>query len=422
MHLRNDRVLRPLVLLVFLCTGSWAIGQNSGQSTVPPPNPAPSTASPETSAPPEQAPSTPRSIGQQQAPARSSVGAGSTPSQPPAPIAPKPGATQQEPSSTPQQASPNGQQPPASEQPGTAAGQEQPGQQSQPGQQPENEGGAFVFKKEVEEVILHATVLDEKQRMVTNLDRGAFTILENNQPQTIKTFRHEDIPVALGIVIDNSGSMREKRDKVNKATLNLVRASNPEDEVFVVNFNDEYYLDQDFTSNIGQLKEALEKVESRGGTALYDAIVASADHLKKNAKLEKKVLFLVTDGEDNSSRESLEEAVRRLQAENGPTVYAIGLLGEEKQRRARRALQEIAASTGGVAFLPRTLDEVDEISSSVAHDIRNQYTIGYKPTTPKSAGGYRSVHVEARAHGYGRLTVRTRSGYYAGQEQGGGGH
>src|SRR5437016_11792126 len=118
-----------------------------------------------------------------------------------------------------------------------------------------------------------------------------------------------------------------------------------------------------------------------------------------------------------------EEAVRRLQAENGPTVYAIGLLGEEKQRRARRALQEIAARTGGVAFLPRTLDEVDEISSSVAHDIRNQYTIGYKPTTPKSAGGYRSIHVEARARGYSRLTVRTRSGYYAGQEQtGGGGH
>src|SRR5207244_10336697 len=102
-----------------------------------------------------------------------------------------------------------------------------------------------------------------KQRMVTNLDRGAFAVFENNQPQTIKTFRHEDIPVAMGIVIDNSGSMREKRDKVNKATLNLVRASNPNDEVFVVNFNDEYYLDQDFTSNVGQLKEALEKVESR---------------------------------------------------------------------------------------------------------------------------------------------------------------
>ncbi|HKN33167.1 MAG TPA: VWA domain-containing protein [Terriglobales bacterium] len=381
----------------------------------------PSTASPQTGTPSQQAPSTPTSTGQQQSPPSTSIGAGSTPSQPPAPVAPKPGAAQQqEPSSTPQQPAAQGQQLPASEQQGTAPGQEQQGQQ---GQQPENEGGAFVFKAQVEEVILHATVLDEKQRMVTNLDRGAFAVFENNQPQTIKTFRHEDIPVAMGIVIDNSGSMREKRDKVNKATLNLVRASNPNDEVFVVNFNDEYYLDQDFTSNVGQLKEALEKVESRGGTALYDAIVASADHLKKNAKLEKKVLFVVTDGEDNSSRESLEEAVRRLQAENGPTVYAIGLLGEEKQRRARRALQEIAARTGGVAFLPRTLDEVDEISSSVAHDIRNQYTIGYKPTTPKSAGGYRSIHVEARARGYSRLTVRTRSGYYAGQEQtGGGGH
>jgi Ca-activated chloride channel family protein len=325
---------------------------------------------------------------------------------------------QQEPSSTPQQASPQGQQAAAPGQQGT--GQEQQGQ-GQQGQQPENEGGAFVFKAEVEEVILHATVLDDKQRMVTNLDRNAFTIFENGQPQTIKTFRHEDIPVAMGIVIDNSGSMREKRDKVNKAALNLVRSSNPQDEVFVVNFNDEYYLDQDFTSNIGKLKEALEKVESRGGTALYDAIVASADHLKKNAKLDKKVLFVVTDGEDNASRESLEEAIRRLQSENGPTVYAIGLLGEEKQRRARRALQEIAVRTGGVAFLPRTLDEVDEISSSVAHDIRNQYTIGYKPTTPKSAGGYRTIHAEARARGYGHLTVRTRSGYYAGQERGSGG-
>jgi Ca-activated chloride channel family protein len=282
------------------------------------------------------------------------------------------------------------------------------------------EGGAFVFRKQVEEVILHATVLDERQRLVTNLDKNAFSVFENNQLQAITSFRHEDIPVAMGIVIDNSGSMREKRDKVNKAAINLVRSSNPQDEVFVVNFNDEYYLDQDFTGAIPKLREALEKVESRGGTALYDAVVASADHLKKNAKLEKKVLFVVTDGEDNASRESLETAVRRLQAENGPTVYAIGLLGEEKQRRARNALKEVAVRTGGVAFFPKDLNEVDEISSTVAHDIRNQYTIGYKPTTPKSAGGYRAIRVDARAKGYGKLTVRTRSGYYAGQEKGGG--
>ena len=278
------------------------------------------------------------------------------------------------------------------------------------------DNGVFVFKKEVEEVMLHATVADDKNHLVTNLDKSAFTVFENNQPQTITSFRHEDIPVAMGIVIDNSGSMREKRDKVNKAALNLVRSSNPQDQVFVVNFNDEYYLDQPFTSDINKLREALEKVEARGGTALYDAIVASADYMKKNAKLQKKVLFVVTDGEDNASRESLEEAVRRLQEENGPTVYAIGLLGEEKARRARRALETIAQRTGGIAFLPRTLDEVDQISSSVAHDIRNQYTIGYKPTTPKSAGGYRAIRVEAHAKGYGKLIVRTRSGYYPGQE------
>jgi VWFA-related protein len=309
----------------------------------------------------------------------------------------------------------NGQQPPAGQEGAPANGGQAQGQA--PSSQ---EGGAFVFRKQVEEVVLHATVLDEKQRMVTNLPKTAFAIFENNQPQTISSFRHEDIPVAMGIVIDNSGSMREKRDKVNKAAINLVRASNPQDEVFVVNFNDEYYLDQDFTGAIPKLREALEKVESRGGTALYDAVVASADHLKKNAKLEKKVLFVVTDGEDNASRESLETAIRRLQAENGPTVYAIGLLGEEKQRRARNALKEMAIRTGGVAFFPKDLNEVDEISSTVAHDIRNQYTIGYKPTTPKRAGGYRAIHVDARQKGYGKLTVRTRSGYYAGQEKGAG--
>jgi len=268
---------------------------------------------------------------------------------------------------------------------------------------------------------LHATVVDDKQHMITNLDQNAFTIYENGVPQKIVSFRHEDIPVAMGIVIDNSGSMREKRAKVNQAALNLVRSSNPQDEVCIVNFNDEFYLDQPFTSNINQLKDALEKYETRGGTALYDAVVATSYELRKHAKLEKKVIFVVTDGEDNASRESLETAIRRLQAENGPTVYAIGLLGEEKQRRARSALKEMAIRTGGVAFFPKDLNEVDEISSTVAHDIRNQYTIGYKPTTPKSAGGYRAIRVDARAKGYGKLTVRTRSGYYAGQEKGGGG-
>lgn len=280
-----------------------------------------------------------------------------------------------------------------------------------------NDEGVYVFKKDVDEVLLHATVVDDHQRIVTNLDRNAFSVFEDGKPQNIISFRHEDIPVAMGIVIDNSGSMREKRNKVNQAALNLVRSSNPRDEVFVVNFNDEYYLDQDFTNDLLKLKEALEKIDSRGGTALYDAVVASADHLKHDARLDKKVLFVVTDGEDNASSESLEQAVRHLQDENGPQVYAIGVLGDEEHpKRARRALEIIAQRTGGIAFFPRTLDEVDQITSTIARDIRNQYTIGYKPSNPRNTGGFRMVKVEAKAKGHSKLTVRTKTGYYAAAE------
>ncbi len=299
--------------------------------------------------------------------------------------------------------------------------QSQPSQsQSAPAaasQEPSDKNGTFVIRKDVDEVLLHATVIDEKQHIVTDLDRTAFSVFEDGKPQNILSFRHEDIPVAIGIVIDNSGSMREKRAKVNQAALNLVRASNPQDEVFVVNFNDEYYLDQDFTNDLLKLKEALEKIDAKGGTALRDAVVASAEHLKKDARLERKVIFVVTDGEDNASRSSLEDAVKQLQEENGPSVYAIGILGEEEHpKRAKRALEIIAQRTGGIAFFPKTLDEVDEISRQVAHDIRNQYTIGYHPTNPRSAGGFRQIRVEAKSKDHKKLMVRTKSGYYAGTQ------
>jgi len=381
MHLRNDRVLILLIALFFLTigTGAQTTSPSNPPSATPPQSqaPAPQTAQP---APPQQQ-SQPQSPGTQ----------GQQPAQ----------QNSQNPETAP------GQQP----------AQEQPAPGTPAGQEPDISGGGFVFHSQAQEVVLHATVLDDKQHMITNLEKGAFTVLEDGKPQAITSFRHEDIPVAMAVVIDNSGSMREKRQKVNQAALNLVRSSNPQDQVFIVNFNDEYYLDQDFTADINRLKEALEKIEARGGTALYDAVVASADHLKRNTKLERKVLFVVTDGEDNASRESLEQAVRRLQQENGPTVYAIGILGEEKARRARRALDTMAERTGGISFFPRTLDEVDAISRTVAHDIRNQYTIGYKPTNPRSTGGYRTVHVDARAHGYNKLVVRTKSGYYAGQQR-----
>jgi VWFA-related protein len=281
----------------------------------------------------------------------------------------------------------------------------------------EKSGDLFVFHKEVDEVTLHATVVDDKNRLVTNLDRTDFTVFEDNQPQKITSFRREDIPVAMGIVIDNSGSMRDKRPAVNAAAINFVRSSNPQDKVFIVNFNEEYFLDQDYTASVPKLKDALERIEARGGTALYDAVVASSDHLKKSGLLEKKVLLVVTDGEDNASRESLEQAIRRLQEENGPTVYTIGLLSEEHSKRAKRALRQMAEESGGIAFFPQGLAEVEAITQQIAHDIRNQYTIGYKPTKPQSQGGFRSVKVDANSKAYKKLQVRTRSGYYAGQQR-----
>jgi VWFA-related protein len=305
---------------------------------------------------------------------------------------------------------------PNQDKPAVKPGEKPPVTDAQPDKQNKlNDEGVFVLRKDVDEVMLHASVIDDKQRMVTNLDKSAFSVFEDGKPQNIISFHHVDIPVAMGIVIDNSGSMREKRAKVNQAALNLVRSSNPSDEVFVVNFNDEQYLDQDFTNDLLKLKEALEKIDARGGTAMYDAVVASANHLKENGRLEKKVLFVVTDGEDNASNETLEQAVKQLSQENGPQVYAIGILGDEEHpKRARKALQILADRTGGIAFFPKTLDEVDEISRTIAKDIRNQYAIGYKPTTPKQAGDFRQIRVEAKAKGHGKLMVRTKTGYYPG--------
>jgi len=276
----------------------------------------------------------------------------------------------------------------------------------------------FRIRKEVDEVTLHASVLDPHQHSVSALRVADFQVFENDEPQRITVFSHEDIPVSLGILVDNSGSMRDKRAAVAKAVLNLVRASNPQDEVFIVNFNDEPYLDQDFTIDMGLLHEALDRVDSRGGTALYDAVIAAATHLATGARREKKVLLAVTDGEDNESNRSLEQAIRAVQDDSGPVVYTIGILGKEgRERRAKRALTELSTQTGGMAFFPKNLSEVDEVSQAVAHDIRNQYTIAYKPSNPQSNGGYRRIKVTAHTAGSHDLQVRTRSGYFAGQQR-----
>lgn len=287
-----------------------------------------------------------------------------------------------------------------------------PSSQEPSGQEPSgNDQGMFVFKKMVQEVILHATVLDDQRHLVTGLDKSAFSILENGVPQALTSFRREDVPVAMGIVVDNSGSMRDKRDKVNQAVMSLIRASNPRDEIFVVNFSENYYLDQDFTSDVNLLQASLQQVSMKGSTALYDAIVASAVHLNNNPRLDKKVLLVITDGQDNMSQETLQEAARRLQQVDGPTLYAIGLTGTALSERGRQALQDLSDRTGGVAYFPETLDQVSSITRKIAQDVRSQYIVVYKPKNQSARPGYQSIRVEARAPGYSHLTVRTRSGY-----------
>jgi VWFA-related protein len=277
--------------------------------------------------------------------------------------------------------------------------------------------GQYTLRQNAYEVRLNITVLDGAGRTIQTLGKDAFRVFEDNVPQTIASFRHEDLPVSLGILIDSSGSMYDKRAAVDAASLDLVKLSNPQDEAFLVDFSWEAFIDQDFTSDISKLQQGLSYIKSSGGTAIYDALVASADYLSKNAKHPKQVLLIVTDGEDNASSATLEEAIRRIQDFDGPVVYCIGLLfGDDstktESRHARRVLETLSEQTGGAAYFPKSVKEVDAIAKEVANDIRTQYTISYHPTRPPELGGYRTVRVEAKDRSYGKLSVRTRSGYY----------
>jgi VWFA-related protein len=277
--------------------------------------------------------------------------------------------------------------------------------------------GRYTLTQNVDEVVLNVSVFDKNRNRIDNLTKNDFKVWEDGIPQKIVSFQHQDLPVSIGILVDNSGSMRDKRAAVNEAALDLVKASNPDDQAFVVNFSDEAYLDQDFTSSISKLRDGLSHIDSRGGTALYDAVVASADHLEKDAKRPKQVLLVITDGEDNASSLTLEKTIRKVQDLQGPVVYSIGLLfGSETdsrdQHRAKRVLQLLSDDTGGLAFFPKSLAQVDTIAAEVAQDIRRQYTIGYHSTKPISDPGYRTIKVEARTARYHHLMVRTRSGYY----------
>ncbi len=215
-----------------------------------------------------------------------------------------------------------------------------------------------VFRLNTRIVVCHTTVVDKTGHLVTTLPESAFTVYENKVRQQIRRFKREDVPVSMGLVIDNSGSMRNKLAQVKAAALALVKESNPADEVFVVNFNDAAYLDnpkdKPFTSDIGELQTALAKIDTRGGTAMRDAIQMSIDHLKGGHR-DKKVLVVITDGNDNASVEGMDTVLKNAH-KSDVLIYGVGLLAEEERReagRARKALNELAEATGGKTFFPQ---------------------------------------------------------------------
>ena len=296
------------------------------------------------------------------------------------------------------------------------------GQQSQPPDKPPAETGT-IFRSDTRLVVCNTTVVDKTGHLVMNLKEENFSVAENDVKQQIRLFKHEDVPVSMGLIIDNSGSMRLKRASVEAAALALVKDSNPDDEVFIVNFNDTPFIDNPHGkpflqgTDIDEMKDALTRIDSRGGTAMRDAIDESIDWMKKAHK-DKKVLVVITDGMDNASSVNLEDLVRDAR-QSEVLIYTIGLLADEEKRSAntaKRQLNALTEATGGLPYYPNEVSEVDRIAHQVAHDIRNQYTIAYKPTNEALDGTFRRIKITVKAPG--NPSPRTRTGYYATASQG----
>ncbi len=264
-------------------------------------------------------------------------------------------------------------------------------------------------------VVLRATVQDHKNIPVAGLSQDDFEVYEDGARQPIRSFSHEDVPVTVGLVIDNSGSMIPKRHDVIAAALAFARSSNPQDQMFVVNFNEKVSLglpaNVAFTDQLAQLQVALSRVDADGETALYDAIAIALEHLKTGNR-DKKVLIVISDGGDNASQHKLAE-ITALAGQPNAIIYTIGVFDDQDADRNPGVLKRLARETGGEAFLPESLKDVTPICERIAHDIRSQYTIAYSPTNRKRDGAFRTIQVKARTPGRGHLSVRTRTGYFA---------
>ena len=280
----------------------------------------------------------------------------------------------------------------------------------------------YTLSVDVELVQIPVAVLDREGHPVSGLEKQHFRVYEDKVLQEISLFRHEDVPISIGLVIDNSGSMRNKRERINAAALAFVREGNPEDQTFIVNFDDEAYLEQDFTSSIGNLMDALESIDTRGETALLDAVYLSLDHVK-TVQMDKRALLVITDGEDNASKYGPQRVLEYLR-EADVTVYGIGLLEENDtrgglfrkspSRKARAMLEDFTEVTGGQAFFPQSIDEVEELCVQIAQDLRNHYTLGYVPSNKKFDGTWRSIRVRVNPpSNFPKIQVRTKQGYFA---------
>jgi VWFA-related protein len=263
-------------------------------------------------------------------------------------------------------------------------------------------------------VILNATVLDRHNALVSGLDKDDFQVYEDHVLQPIKHFSHEDIPVTVGLVIDNSGSMAPKRADVIAAALSFARSSNPKDQMFLVNFNENVSFGLPtgipFTDRPDQLQLGLSNINAIGETALYDAIAVALDHLKQGS-CDKKVLILISDGGDNASKHNLAQVIDKAR-HSGAIIYAIGIFDEQDGDQNPDVLKRFAKETGGEAFFPESSKEIVLICERIAHDIRNQYTLAYIPIITKQDGVYRVIDVKVSSPGHGRLSARTRAGYF----------
>jgi len=273
---------------------------------------------------------------------------------------------------------------------------------------------ATTIKMDVQRVILYVTVREGKTGFVGDLTREDFVVKDDGKVQEIRQFSRDDVPVAVGLVIDNSQSMINKRDEVIAAAKAFVRASNPQDEMFVVHFNDDITFGlpkgQMFSSNHAELEKALDNMNLTGQTALYDAIQTAVDHLKKT-NLTKKALFVISDGGDNRSSASMQEVVKAADL-SGALFYAIAIYDPMDGDAKPGVMRHLAKDTGGEAFFPKDLNEISSLCESIARDLRNQYMLVYAPPTRINDTAYHRVEVSVKDPKKRKLTVTARSGYY----------